>query len=639
MPTLIAMRRFPPPKGKLLGNISLIMRLSAIFLLVSAHYAGAEGLSQKISLKAEIIPVQKVFREIEKQSGYHFIYDKEQTNAMKPVDIYVNGIGLKNVLDLIFSNQPYTYTITSNYKVLKEKSVVEAIKVPVESPSPPVEVKGKVTDEEGNSLEGASIKIKGINAGVATDKEGNFVLRIHKEGATLLVSFVGFELIETKVGGTEYLAFSLKRLIAKTEEIVVVGYGSQRRQDVTGAASSLSSKSIRELLITNPAQAMQRLVPNVDVVATGTTPGANVNVRIRGRHSFPTGNDRLYVVDGTPFAGALNDINTQNIPSVEILKDASATAIYASRMANGVVLITTKRGTSGKLSVNYDAYYRISSASDRVRVFNGPEWAEYKREFYRGQGIYNDSDPEASDKAISTADELNAISTGRSTDCQNLILKNGSQQSHQVGIQGGNDKTIFTVLTNYLNEKGLVIGQDFTWYSFRINRDHKINERFKFGISTLAAFSTQNGKGFNPLYGAQLISPLASTYNEDGSLNFRAGYESLITNPWFDEQEGALIRVNTGSSIYTSLYAEFKILEGLTFSTNFGPDYQTKRRGEFSESETRGQNGAVYSAYVDNNSTLAHTWENFLNYNKKSGDNYRILLTGLQSIKRQTGER
>jgi TonB-linked SusC/RagA family outer membrane protein len=301
-------------------------------------------------------------------------------------------------------------------------------------------VSGKVISAKDNTpLGSVSVTVKGTNTGTVTDEQGNYHLNAPNKNATLVFSYLGYTLQEIQVGSKSTIDIGLQEAAKKLDEVIVVGYGQQKRRDITGAISSVSSKALSEVPVNSPAQALQGRIAGLDAVTTGNQPGSDVTIRIRGNRSFSAGNDPLYVVDGIPLTGGINDINPNDIESIDVLKDASATAIYGSRGANGVILITTRRGKNGAPVVTYDAYVGVVKPLGRVEVFNGEEFAEYKRESRRTSGKYKDSNKDSSDRALFEPVELASIKLGRSTDYQDMIEGNGIQHSHQL-------ETVFSIV-------------------------------------------------------------------------------------------------------------------------------------------------------------------------------------------------
>ena len=497
-------------------------------------------------------------------------------------------------------------------------------------------ITGKVISN-GEPLPGVSIRLKGANIGTTTGVDGNYTLNVPENGGTLVFSFLGFITQEKVFSRAETVNVNLLEDSQSLGEVLVVGYGTQTKSQVTGAISSVSAKEISELPITNAQQALQGRAAGVEVLSSGNRPGDGVNVRIRGRRSFNAGNDPLYVVDGIPLSGGINDLNPQDIQSMEILKDASSTAIYGSRGANGVVIITTKKGVPGKTSINFDSYYGISKPIDLYDVMNGEQFAEYKRESRRAIGKYNDADPAAADKLLFETIEQESLALGRSTDYQSYISQTGGQQNYQLGISGGSEKTRFAVSFNHFYEKGIQIGQDFNRDNIRVNLDQEISPKLKFGVSLLTSLNKQN-IGSNPWGVTLRENPLGIPFDKSGNLLFRNTSDGAQTNPLLEVEENAMIDETRRTRIFASLFAEYKILNGLTYRLNFGPDYSVRRFGQFQASLTNSRGNGTPFARNDYNQQFAYTVENILNYSKKFNNIHDFNFTGLFSVQKQRNE-
>lgn len=501
-----------------------------------------------------------------------------------------------------------------------------------------VQVSGTVLDETGMPLPGVSILLKGTTRGTTTDLDGKYSIAAPASGV-LVFSFIGYNNIEETIGSRTKIDVSLNPDVSNLEEVVVVGYGTQKKSQLTGAISSVGNKEIQELPITDARQALQGRAAGVDVVQPGSKPGSAPQVRIRGRRSFNASNEPLYVIDGIPTVGGLEDINPQDITSMEVLKDASATAIYGSRGSNGVVLITTKRGGAGKTVVSLDSYYGISSELGRIEVFDGPAFAEYKRESRRATGAYPEGPAtEEADKKIFEPVELESIALGRSTDYVAGLMRQGNIQSHQVGVSGGNDKTTFFVSGNYFKDLGVIINQDFTRYTFRINLDHKITKNVSIGTSTLFTMSERNGENFNPIGGALQENPLGKPYDDEGNLIFLPTSDGLRTNPFAEVVPGAQVDETYRTRIFNSLYVNWEITKGLTYRVNFGPDYTVRRNGRFTGAQTNSRRGADPTGSVDDRFQFNYTLENILNYTKTFNSVHNLNFTALQSFQRDRFE-
>jgi TonB-linked SusC/RagA family outer membrane protein len=500
-------------------------------------------------------------------------------------------------------------------------------------------VKGKVVDENSDPIPGTSVLIKGTTTGTTTDLDGNYSLSV-TEGATLSFSFIGFTPFEVLIGNQSIIDVTLKQDLSDLEEVIVVGYGTQKKSQLTGAISSVGSKEIQELPISNARQALQGRAAGVDVTIAGSKPGAGPQVRIRGRRSFNAGNDPLYVVDNIPIVGNIDDLNPQDIVSMEVLKDASATAIYGSRGANGVVLVTTNRGKAGKTIVSFDMFAGINESLGRIEVFNGPDFAEYKRESRRATGNYPAGPAtEAADAALFEPVELEGIALGRTTDYVGALLQTGVIQNYQIGVQGGSEKTTFFISGNYFNEVGVVKNQDFSRYTFRVNLDHKITDKISVGTSTLLVNSLRNGENFNPIGGAMQENPLGKPFDDQGNLIFLPTNDGLRTNPFAEIVPGAQLDELSRYRMFNSIYATIQLHKNLSFRTNFGPDFSFQRAGRFTGSQTNARRGAPPTGSVNERWDFNFTLENILTYDKVFNEKHRLNFTALQALQQDRSER
>lgn len=528
-------------------------------------------------------------------------------------------------------------------------------------------VTGQVLSADDNTpIPGVSVVLKGSRTGTNTDADGKFKIDVPDNGAVLVFSSVGFVTQEVPVGAKSMISVSLASDLKNLTEVVVVGYGTQKKSQMTGAISSVSAKQISEMPITNIGQAMQGRVAGVDVAQSGSKPGTVPKVLIRGRRSFNAGNNPLYVVDGIPLAGDRNelmstgrpfdftsggyeDMNPNDVASMEILKDATATAIYGARGANGVVLITTKRGeaTKGKTTISYDTYVGVTEALDKVRLFSGPEFAEYIRESRRGiasGSTYKDENGNPvptgqsnafADSKLFEAVELDGIANNRTTDYQSMILRKGFQQNHSLGVQGGNEKTQFYISGSFFKDKGISAGLDYSRTSLRANIDHNINKRIKVGLSSYLMYSVRNGADLNPYSFTLNQNPLGKAYDDQGKIIFAPTNDALLTNPLAEIVPGAQIDQRKKYRILNSLYAEAKIIDGLKYRVNFGPDFAIERGGRFIGAQTNARKGGDPQAAIYNQYGFNWTLENILTYNKTFASKHNLGITALHSIQRE----
>ncbi|WKN31541.1 TonB-dependent receptor [Porifericola rhodea] len=501
-------------------------------------------------------------------------------------------------------------------------------------------IRGTVTDgETQETLPGVNVVVKGTTTGTITDIEGKYTLNISADAQTIVFSSVGYESEEVSINNRTTIDHVMMPDIQSLSEVVVVGYGTQDKRDVTAAIASLDNEQISKIPVASGVQAMQGQVAGVDVMSSGGRPGQAPSIRIRGRRSISASNDPLYVIDGIPqtsSTSAIFDINPQDIESMEVLKDAAATAVYGSRGANGVILITTKRGSSGKTTVSYDGYYGVSSIINKVDMMDGAEFAAMKRESRRrdpesNQVAYDGVIP-ADELIFEDPIELESIALGRSTDYQDLVFDNGWQTNHQLGVRGGDKKTQFNVSLGYFDEQGIISNMDYRRITGRINLDHKINDVFKVGISTLLSNSVQN-YGSNATMGEALANnPLGQPYDDEGNLRFLPTNDGIRTNPLNEIVEGAYVDERKINRVFAPVYVEANITDGLTLKSTFGPDIRQRRDGDFRASLTNTNRGGPASAGIWQREELGYTLENLLTFNKSFGNIHDFKFTALQSI-------
>lgn len=482
-------------------------------------------------------------------------------------------------------------------------------------------VTGTVTDgATGEPLIGVNIVVQGTTTGAITDPSGDYAIEVPSSNAILMFSFVGYEVITVPVENRTTIDVTLTPSMVGLDELVVIGYGTQRRGSITGAISSVSSDEIQELPVTDAGSALQGRAPGVMALSSGNQPGEGVTIRIRGRRSLTATNEPLYVVDGIPYEGNIADINPKDIKSMEILKDASATAIYGSRGANGVILITTNRGGNMPTTISYNGHYGISSVLALPDMMNGEEYYRLK---------------EVGGRAF-TQDEIDAYNAGVSTDWLDQVLDKGYQTNHQLSVRGGNPKTGFALSANYFKEGGVIEIQDFTRSTFRVNLDHQATERIKVGTSTQISNSIQNW-GSNPYGTATSLSPLAEPYDTEGNMIYRPGADPLLWNALADYVEGNLEDERRTLRVFSNIFAEIDLFNNLSYRMNFGPDFREYRRGLFQGSNSIARQGGTALVRKEHERVYNYTFENILTYNLESGD-HNLGVTGLYSIQESTYE-
>lgn len=500
-------------------------------------------------------------------------------------------------------------------------------------------VKGKVTNEAGVPVEGASVVVKGTNVGTTTDKAGSFTISV-THNATLVISAINFAEQEVLVTGTE-ITVKLESLEKSLGEVVVVGYGTQRKKDVTGSTISVKGETLNEIKAPNIFNQIQGRVAGVDIVNNSSNIGSSGEIRIRGNRSITGNNNPLIVVDGMAYGGSINDINPENISSVDILKDASATAIYGSRGANGVIIITTKRGRTGKPITSYNGYVAMVNAIDTWRVFNGQEYAKFKEDARQGQPAFATNPNVTSPYALNATEQAN-LAAGVNTDWQNLLLTTGIRTGHDLNVNGGNDRTQYYFGLGYYRETGIIPDQALDRYTFNVNIDHKMTERIKIGFTSFNTMGYQKRLGTNAYGTALRLGPLYKPYNDDGTINFQPtvlqGVDNTTINPLTSIGNNDIIKANTRRYQFQhNFYGEVKILRDLKFKTTFG----------FGWSQTFNSNYTGPNNVFNNNTNTAgsnlsqanaegwqYTINNSLDYNKTFGGRHKVSVLALQEVQK-----
>jgi len=510
-------------------------------------------------------------------------------------------------------------------------------------------ISGTVLDQStGAPLGGAQVTVVGAKVGVEAGSDGRYTITGVAPGTyRLQIQRIGYAISETSVavaaGEIATADFRLQQVAVALQEVVVVGYGTQVRRDITGSVASVGGEEVHEVPKVNAVEAIKGRVPGVDIVTTGNKPGDGIRVRLRGERSLKASNDPLYVLDGIPMAGGIGDLNPTDIESIEVLKDASATAIYGSRGANGVVLITTRNGRSGATSLTYDSYGGVQTPLRRVRLFNGPEFAEYRRESERTRNNYRCAPgvavcDSADAKLFGPDGTLPALRAGLWTDWQDLILQEGSQVSNEIAVTGGNDQTHFALTAGQLQQGGIIKAQDFLRRSMRLNFDHELTSRLRVGSSTSLIRTEQNvGRGDAVYSEAMTNNPLGMAFDSTGAVLFKPTPDGQRVNPLSDIANWTDDRTRT--RLFGTMFAAYDLTPTLSWRVNFGADLTFFRRGQFRGAQTQQWQGSSSDAAMWDTKTFAYTLDNIVTFRRSLGHDHRVDATALYSIQQERTER
>ncbi|TCN58826.1 TonB-dependent receptor [Flavobacterium circumlabens] len=516
---------------------------------------------------------------------------------------------------------------------------------------------GTVVDDITNQpIIGASINIKGTTHGVVTDAEGKFYFQTgQKFPYTLIVSYIGYKKLEIVVEKNP-VTIHLKEERQELDELVVVGYGTQKRKDITGSVASVPKANLSQ--VTSSADNLLRgAVAGVVVTQSSGRPGASSSVRIRGGNSITAGNEPLYVVDGiliyndnanssagVSFAGAsinvLSTINPADIESIEVLKDASATAIYGSRGANGVVIITTKKGTKGQDNISYQGYFGFQDITKKLHLMDASQWA----------GLRNDVQASIGQAPSFSAAQIEAFKTSNNYDWQSAAFRSAAPvQNHQLSFSGGDDRSRYAISAGYFDQEGIVLGSDFKRISLRINYEKNYSQNFKFGVNANYSNSISNGVGSNaaggrnpnPLASAVLTAPVVPIKNADGSYNvtsnpYATSVNGYVPNPINDLEN--TINETKINRILTSLFGEYKITKKLTAKVAVSGDVINTKQNYYAPANTSNGAGTKGLASVGDRLVSSVLNENTLNYNTTFGENHKFSALAGYTLQYTQGE-
>ena len=531
------------------------------------------------------------------------------------------------------------------------------------------QVSGTVVDAAGEAVIGASVMVKGTSTGTITDFDGNFTLQNVSEKASLVISYVGYRNQTIAVAGKSQLNVTLEEDRQLLDEVVVVGYGVQRKSDVTGALTRVGEKELNTKPVANAFEALQGKAAGVDIT-TSERPGTVGSIAIRGQRSISAGQGPLYVVDGVPLqAGGIETLNPRDIESIDILKDASSTAIYGSRGANGVVLVTTKRGQEGKTQLSYSGAFTFEKIVDKSPAMSASDYITWRRWAYYNSApdkyTPGDQPTQEQDKAFFAGDEtaLNNVMKGWSggswdgskvtdTDWTEFVKQTGVTQEHNVSVRGGTKNLAGYVSFGYLNNKGTQKGQSYERYNLTASADVQGTPWFKAGGSVNASYGVQQ-YGYSVPYGtstgakelysaAKSILRYTLPYDENGEIITQPGGSTTNTYSIIDEWSKSTDQRQTFRAL-GSFYAQLDFgkmwepLQGLQWKTQFGPDFRFYRRGNFLDSSSISRAGGKNSASRSEERHFAWTLDNMLLYNRGFGD-HNVGLTLLQSASKSNTE-
>jgi TonB-linked SusC/RagA family outer membrane protein len=610
-----------------------LMKLSFIICLVACLQVSASTFAQKINLEKKNVPFWETVDEIRKQSGYSILCDPDILTNAKPVTVNLKNVTLNEALKQCLKNQPFNYQI-------KEKTILIFLKddpKPVSANMAPVAIKvtGRVTDDQDSPLPGVTVKVKGTQTTTSTNQQGLYSITVPDENSTLVITSIGFEPQEVVVKKRKVINITLKFQNAGLSEVVVIGYGEVKRQDVTGSVSSVKVSELQKAPVNSFEEALAGRVAGVQVSSGDGQPGSASNIVIRGNNSLTQDNSPLYVIDGFPIENPINNtISPNDIESIDILKDASATAIYGARGANGVIIITTKKG-KGATKLSYNGFYGFNTETKRLSALDPYEFVKLQKEAF----------PSQADSSYLKNATLEDYRNVPKIDWLDQLFQYAPFQNHDLSIRGGNGNgTNYSVSGSVIDQKGLILNSGFNRYQGRVIVDQKINDKLQAGVNvnysktkSYGSVVSQYGGGdsqFGIIAGALSYRPLGGVLG--GNVNIDALNDNLIDSDLDNSVSSTSdYRYNPISSVQNELnnryvndilangFLQYKISKALTLRISGGISNTINTNNIFNNSHTRsgdirtpqgvnGPNGTVNTSELN---TFVN--ENTLTYNKQ----------------------
>ncbi|MGK6350565.1 TonB-dependent receptor [Parapedobacter sp. DT-150] len=638
------------------------MKLVIVLLTITFLQAGAVGYAQNVTINVKKASIASILEKIQQQTGYDFLYNSAHLAGTKAVDLNFQNTPLHTVLEACFAGQPLTFQIDSKTVLVRRKKEVQSTRsftAPQQR-----EINGRITNEQGEPLEGVTISVKNTTTVTTTNADGNYRIILPNNGNTLVFTIVGYEDREVSIGTSSTINAVLREAVSDLDEVVVVGYGTQRRADVTTAVASVSAENIQNRPVQNFGEAIAGQMAGVQVQQTSGAPGGeSLTIRVRGTGSITQSSDPLYVVDGYPMEGnAFRLINPSDIESIQVLKDASSTAIYGSRGANGVVVISTKKGKVGPPRVSVNSFVGFQQRGKEVEMMNRDQFVEWLVDGRNqawldaavipgdpNQGPHSINDPNSRRSLYPGATGQYIIPDGTGgylynfldpasvaqmpdNNWQELLYRNALTQQNELSVNGGSENTQYNFSGSYTKQDGIVINTDYERFNFRSAINSKVTESIELGVN-LMAYSAKGreqdqGKYSAVMYALQL-PPIYPVQNEDGT------YGSMVRNP--DILGGdvsspigvaELVKLNRRRYGWLgTLSADWEIVEGLKYrvSINGGIEDNHFKRFEPSIVDLDASRAPRPARAVEDRGT-DYDWviENTLNYSKNFGGKHQF---------------
>lgn len=624
----------------------ILMKLIFAMLVTVCLQQGVAAYGQTITISKRNASISSILKEIRAQTGYDFFFEDSSIDGSKKIDIRIKNGSIEEVLTSCFKDEAISYTISGNAIVIRERSNV----LPVEAIAVQRTLNGTVTDAEGNVLAGVSVYVKGTAEGTTTNSAGIFQIEVDA-GDVLVLSYLGFTTQELVVDNRQSIDVVMEGVVSDLDEVMVVGYGTQRKSDITGAISSIKADELPLVASTSIEQMLAGKAAGMQVRANDAQPGGSVEVLVRGAASTGAGNDPLYIIDGFPVSGGtdpntstrysigsrspLNSLNPNDIESIEILKDASATAIYGARAANGVILITTKSGQRGVAKVDYDVRASFQDVLKPWDMLNASEWMQARADYLHERwladnkiGVYGDTDPSTVTPFSPPYTQAEIAAAGVGTNWVDEVTRKGHIQDHNLSINGGSENTNYLISLNYFDHKGIVRNNDFNRITGRINLTQQIKSWLSAGVR-----ATGSKIGYlNPAIGtgiAENTGVLESALKFTPTLPVRdaSGDYSYVPNAAAFPNPVSLLEISNKSAqdrLFVQTFAEAEPVTGLKIRAQFGFDRQEGVNNIYLPKSTLYGDAVGGQANINQSNRFDKLFNTTVSYKRAIGSAHRI---------------
>ena len=591
-----------------INNRKSISKLLLVTALSSCSFWGYAQ-QQQVRLTGNNVTLKTAFKQIEQQTKLFVDYNTQEVNDSRLISKLPKNSSVKEVMEQLLEGTGCSIAFSNGHIIITKQA---------KAASETKKISGIVKDERGEPVIGANVVVKGTTNGTVTDMDGKYTLEV-PAGGVLQISYIGYNTQEVKVGSVNVVNISLREDSEALDEVVVIGYGTVKKSDLTGAVGSVQMKDVSQVGITSADRALQGQIAGVQVNARTGQPGEAMMIRVRGSNSLAGGNEPLYVIDGMPVEKMNSDINPEDILSMEVLKDASSTAIYGSRGANGVVMITTKRGNTGATTIDYNGYVGVSMLRKKLDLLGKDDYIAMVNEVSQNDG-----------KGIAiTPEEAASLANN---DWQDLVYQTALTHSHQVSVSGGTEQTKVYSSLNYMNQEGIIKGSNYNRFALRINGDQKLSKKLSLSASIAYSYGTQNTANSNAdgggaiAYTAMVMPPIQEVKDADGK------YTNFTGTPWGGTNPVGMSelykREIVNSRLLANMALTYNIIDGLTFRVNAGAEVNSEGIDRYIPIglSAGGKLDGDASKEKANYYTIIN--ENILTYDKKFNKNHALNLMG-----------